>query len=68
MNFMKVLNKYWDSDLCLSKIKINEKMKTVGFDTKNNRLTIVTYDRAIYFIDLPREQTRYIEEAEVRFY
>ena len=52
---MKVLNKYWDSDLCLSKIKINEKMKTVGFDNKNNRLTIVTYDRVIYFVDLPKE-------------
>lgn len=65
---MKVLNKYWDSDLCLSKIKVNEKMKQVGFDTKNNKMTIVTYDRVIYFVELPKDQCRYIEEAECRFY
>jgi len=52
---MKVLNKYWDSDLCLSKIKVNEKFKTCAFDVKNNRLAIVTNDRTIYFIDLPKE-------------
>lgn len=68
LQFMKLLNKYWDSDLCLAKIKVNEKFKTVGFDAKNNRLTIVTYDRVIYFVDLPKEQQRYIESAEVRFY
>lgn len=68
LQFMKVLNKYWDSDLCLTKIKVNEKMKTVGFDTRNYRLTIVTYDRVIYFVDIPKEQCRYIETAEVRFY
>lgn len=65
---MKVVNKYWDSDLCLSKIKVNEEKKTIGFDIKNNRLAIVTNDRTIYFVDLPKEQARYIEEAEVRFY
>lgn len=65
---MKVLNKYWESDLCLTKIKVNEKMKTIGFDFKNNRLAIVTHDRTIYFCDIPKEQTRYIDEAECRFY
>lgn len=65
---MKVVNKYWDSDLFLSKIKVNEEKKTIGFDIKNNRLAIVTNDRTIYFVDLPKEQSRYIEEAEVRFY
>ena len=65
---MKVLNKYWESDLCLTKIKVNEKMKTIGFDFKNNRLAIVTHDRTIYFVDIPKEQSRYIEEAECRFY
>ena len=65
---MKVLNKYWDSDMCLSKVKVNEKMKQIGFDVKNHRLSIVTFDRSIYFVDLPKEQIRYIEEAEVRFY
>lgn len=68
MGFLKVLNKYWDSDLCLTKIKVNEKLKTVGFDTKNLRLTIVTNDRVIYFVDIPKEQKRYIEEAECRFF
>ena len=56
MNFMKVLNKYWDSDLCLAKIKVNEKFKAIGFDPKNNRLSIVTHDRTIYFVDIPKEQ------------
>ena len=55
MSFMKVLNKYWDSDLCLAKIKCNEKFKTIGFDVKNNRLTIVTHDRVLYFVDIPKE-------------
>jgi hypothetical protein len=53
--FMKLLNKYWDGDLCLTKIKVNEKLKTIGFDVKNDRLTVVTHDRTIYFIDLPKE-------------
>jgi len=55
MSFMKVLNKYWDSDLCLSKIKVNEKFKQIGFDVKNNRLAIVTNERSLYFVDLPKE-------------
>jgi hypothetical protein len=42
---MKVVNKYWDSDLCLTKVKVEEGAKTIGFDAKNNRLAIVTYDR-----------------------
>ena len=44
-SFMKVVNKYWDSELCLTKVKIEEGAKTIGFDSKNNRLAIVTYDR-----------------------
>jgi hypothetical protein len=50
---MKVINKYWDSELCLTKIKINEKEKQIGFDAKNGRLAIVTYDRKIYFVEIP---------------
>ena len=65
---MKVLNKYWDSDLCLTKIKVFEKFKTLGFDQKNRRLSIVTNERSIYFVDLPDHQARYIEQAEVRFF
>ena len=52
---MKVLNKYWDSDLCLSKIKLESESKTVGFDAKNNRMTIVCNDRSIFFVDIPAE-------------
>jgi hypothetical protein len=65
---MKVINKYWDSDLCLTKIKIKDKFKTLAFDQKNRRLSIVSHDRNIYFIDLPDQQSRYIEQAEVRFF
>ena len=65
---MGIFNKYWDSDLCLAKVKVNEKFKSIGFDVKNNRLAIVTNERSLYFVDLPKDQTRYIEEAECRFY
>ena len=53
--FMKVLNKYWDSDLCLSKIKLDDPNKIVAFDSKKNKLAIVTHDRSIYFVDIPTE-------------
>ena len=49
-------------------IKVNEKFKSVGFDVKNDRLAIITNERTMYFIDLPKEQQRYVEEAECRFY
>jgi len=68
LQFLKVVNKFWDGDLCLSKVKVNEKLKTIGFDIKNDRLTIVTHDRTIYFVDIPTEQCRYIDQVEVRFY
>lgn len=66
--FMKVLNKYWDSDLCLSKIKLDDPNKVVAFDSKKNKLAIITYDRTIYFVEVPSEQCRYIERADCRFY
>lgn len=50
---MKVLSKYFNSEWSVSKIKIDEKMKTVAFDVKNHRLTIITYDRLIYYVDIP---------------
>ena len=56
IQFLKVINKFFDHDLCLSKIKVNEKLKTIGFDVKNNKLSIVTHDRTIYFVDLPDTQ------------
>ena len=53
--FMKVLSKYFDSEWCVSKIKIDEKLKTVGFDVKNHRLIIMTFDRVIYYVDIPQQ-------------
>ena len=66
MSFMKVVSKYFDCDLCLAKIKVDEKLKRVAFDEKNHRLTVISYDRVVYFFDIPTEQTRYITHAEVR--
>ena len=58
---MKVLSKYFDSEWSVSKIKVNEQMKTVGFDVKNHRLIIMTYDRVLYYVDIPAHATRYLE-------
>ena len=57
---MKVVSKYFDPELCLAKIKVDARIKTVAFDEKNNRLTVMTYDRVLYFFDIPHEQTRYV--------
>ena len=51
--FMKVLSKYFDSEWSVSKIKVDEKLKTVGFDVKNHRLIIMTFDRILYYVDIP---------------
>jgi len=40
----------------MPKIKRNNKLKPLGFDVKNNKLSIVTHDRTIYFVDLPESQ------------
>lgn len=50
---MKVVAKYFDSEWCVSKIKIDEKLKTVGFDVKNHKLIIMTFDRILYYMDIP---------------
>jgi hypothetical protein len=50
----------------MAKIKIDDKLKTIAFDDKNKRLAIMSYDRVMYYIDLPQEQIRHITEAEVR--
>ena len=63
---MKVVSRYFDCDLCLAKIKVDERLKTVAFDEKNNRLTVMSHDRVLYFFDIPQEQVRYVESAEVR--
>ena len=64
--FLKGVFKYLDNDLCMAKIKIDDKLKTIAFDDKNKRLAIMSYDRVMYYIDLPHEQIRHINEAEVR--
>ncbi len=50
---MKVLSKYFDSEWGVTKIKVDEKLKTVGFDVKNHRLIIMTFDRVLYYVDIP---------------
>jgi hypothetical protein len=54
LSWMSFLDKYWESDLCLTKIKVNEQMKEIAFDVKNNKLVIATADRTIYFADIPK--------------
>jgi len=44
---------------------VDERIKTIAFDAKNNRLTVISYDRVIYYFDIPAEQIRYIDKAEV---
>lgn len=66
--FLKGVSKYFDCDLCLSKIKIDDKFKTIAFDAKNHRLSVMTYDRVVYFCDIPAETTRYMSQAEVRIF
>jgi hypothetical protein len=65
---MKVLSKYFDSEWSVSKIKVSEKLKTVGFDVKNHRLIIMTFDRILYYVDIPMQQVRYLEAADIRVY
>ena len=66
LSFLKVVSKYFDSDLCLAKIKVDERLKTIAFDERKNRLTVMSYDRVLYFFDIPMEQIRYVPQAEVR--
>ena len=55
LSFLKVVSKYFDSDLCLAKIKVDERIKTVGFDERNRRITVMSHDRVLYFFDIPQE-------------
>jgi len=52
-SFMKVLSKYFDSEWSVTKIKIEERLKSVGFDVKNHKLIIMTFDRVLYYVDIP---------------
>lgn len=67
-SFMKVLSKYFDSEWGVSKIKVDEKLKSVGFDVKNHRLIIMTFDRVLYYVDIPAQSQRYLERADIRVY
>jgi hypothetical protein len=66
LSFLKSVSNYFGEDLSLAKIKIEDKLKSIAFDSKNNRLTVMSYDRVMYFIDIPVESIRHITEAEVR--
>ena len=49
------MSNYFDTDLSLAKIKIDDKLKSIAFDAKNRRLAVMSYDRVMYFIDIPNE-------------
>ena len=66
LSFLKFASKYFETELCMAKIKVDERIKKIAFDAKNNRLTVMSYDRVLYFFDIPKEQIRYIPSAEVR--
>jgi len=68
MKFLGVFSKYFSSEWSVSKIKINEDMKTVAFDTKNNRVTVITYNRLIFSFPIPDQIIRYIPQAELRLF
>lgn len=42
--FLKVFNKFFDSDWAVSKVKLEEDEKIVGFDANNHALSIMTKD------------------------
>ena len=68
---MKFFTKYFNSEWSATKIKIDEKLKTVGFDVKNHRLIIITYDRILYYVDIPTGEapfSRYLDETEIRVF
>lgn len=65
---MKVFSKYFNSEWSVSKIKIDEKIKIVGFDVKNHKLIIITYDRILYYVEIPQHYARYMDEAEIRVF
>lgn len=61
-----MFSKYFGSEWSVSKIKVDEKIKTVGFDSKNHRLIVITYERILYYVPIPENHSRYLEEAEIR--
>ena len=61
LQFMKIFTKYFNSEWSATKIKVEEKLKTVGFDVKNHRLIIMTHERVLYYVDIPENPQRYLE-------
>jgi hypothetical protein len=58
---MKIFTKYFNSEWSATKIKVEQKLKTVGFDVKNHRLIIMTHERMLYYVDIPENPQRYLE-------
>ena len=46
---MKFINKYFNSEWSATKIKVEEKLKTVAFDAKNHRLVIMTHESCLLY-------------------
>jgi hypothetical protein len=65
---MKFFNKYFNSEWSATKIKVEEKFKTVAFDVKNHKLVIMTHDRILYYMDIPDTPQRYLDQAELRIF
>jgi hypothetical protein len=53
--FMKIVSNFFDSEECLTKIKVEEPIKIIAFDEKNARLTVMTHERILYFFDIPEQ-------------
>mmetsp|Transcript_10847 Transcript_10847/g.12286 ORF Transcript_10847/g.12286 Transcript_10847/m.12286 type:complete len:95 (-) Transcript_10847:34-318(-) len=68
LKFLSLFSKFFNSDWSVSKIKIPEVEKICGFDTKNNFLTVITKDRLMYFVELPKKAARYMDKARIISY
>ena len=68
LGFLKVVSGFFGAEQCLTKIKVEEPVKVIAFDEKNARLTVMTHERILYFFDIPEQQTRYVDSAQVRIY
>ena len=68
LKFLGVFSKFFKSDWSVSKIKIPDSSKIWGFDTKNHWLTIITKSRLMYFVELPKKASRYLEKAKIITY
>ncbi len=47
------MSDYFECDLCLAKVKIDDKFKTMAFDERNHRLAVMSFDRVLYYLDIP---------------